>query len=80
MVRRVVMACDHTARPLKETLAQLCRDKGWQVEDIGTHSDASCDYPLIAVEAARRVVQLRDMVSGEQREVAWDQLAHQVQR
>jgi histidyl-tRNA synthetase len=25
-------------------------------------------------EAARRVVQLRDMVSGEQREVGWDEL------
>ncbi|MBO0683766.1 MAG: ATP phosphoribosyltransferase regulatory subunit, partial [Candidatus Dormibacteraeota bacterium] len=30
-------------------------------------------------EAARRVVQLRDMVSGEQREVGWDRLAHEVQ-
>jgi histidyl-tRNA synthetase len=28
-----------------------------------------------AEEAARRAVQLRDMQSGEQREVAWDQLA-----
>jgi len=55
MAKALVIGCDHTARPLKAVIAQLCRDKGWQVEDIGTHSDESCDYPLIAAEAAQLV-------------------------
>jgi histidyl-tRNA synthetase len=32
-----------------------------------------------AEEAARHVVQLRDMGTGEQREVAWDQIAQVLQ-
>ena len=53
--KTLVIGCDHTARDMKDALAQLCRDKGIAVKDIGAHSDESCDYPLVAAEAARIV-------------------------
>ncbi len=55
MSKQLVIGCDHSARALKAEIAQLCEGEGWQVNDIGTHTDASCDYPLIAEQAGRLV-------------------------
>ncbi len=52
---KVAVGSDHAGYPGKlhaiETLNQL----GCEVEDVGTHSLASCDYPDYAVEVAHRV-------------------------
>ena len=50
-----VIACDHAAFQLKEILKEYLIDTGIQVEDLGTHSEASVDYPDYAKEVAESV-------------------------
>ena len=41
----ILIASDHAGFDLKQHLADHLRAKGWQVEDLGTHSMDSVDYP-----------------------------------
>jgi len=41
----VIIGCDHAAYPLKETIRKFLVESGIEVEDAGTHSEASVDYP-----------------------------------
>jgi ribose 5-phosphate isomerase B len=43
--RRIIIGCDHAAFRLKETLKTAMEDQGIAVTDVGTHSEASMDYP-----------------------------------
>ena len=52
---RVALGADHGGYALKETLAAHLRDQGVAVDDCGTDSTESVDYPEIAHEVARRV-------------------------
>lgn len=52
---KIVLGCDHGAFHLKEKLKQHLTDKGFIVEDFGTHSTESCDYPDYAQKAAKAV-------------------------
>ena len=49
---KIVFGADHGGFELKETLKKHCLDSGYQIEDLGTHSTDSCDYPLIADKVA----------------------------
>lgn len=51
----VVLGSDHAGYVLKGQLAAHLEGLGHTVEDLGTHSQASCDYPAIAAAVARRV-------------------------
>lgn len=53
---KVAIGSDHGAVRLKEELKQLMEEMGVAYEDVGTHSEASVDYPDIAVEVAKRVI------------------------
>ena len=52
---KVAIGSDHGAVHLKEELKNLMEEMGIAYEDVGTHSEASVDYPDIAVEVAKRV-------------------------
>jgi ribose 5-phosphate isomerase B len=53
----VVFASDHAGYALKkELIAWLRSETGHTVSDVGTDSEASCDYPDYAVKAARAVL------------------------
>ena len=52
---KIAIACDHGGYELKETLKAHLAALGHQVEDFGTNSTDSCDYPDFAVPAAERV-------------------------
>ncbi len=41
----VIIGCDHAAYPLKETVREFLVAAGLAVEDAGTYSEASVDYP-----------------------------------
>lgn len=41
----VIIGCDHAAYPLKETVRKFLAESGIEVEDAGTYSEASVDYP-----------------------------------
>lgn len=45
---RIVVGSDHAGLVLKDHLAARLRDQGHQVEDVGTTTSASCDYPDLA--------------------------------
>ena len=51
----IVIASDHGGYAMKEELKAHLTEKGVEFEDIGTHSEASCDYPEFAAAAARGV-------------------------
>jgi len=43
--KTVYMASDHAGCRLKAILAKSLQDDGWTVTDLGTHTEAGCDYP-----------------------------------
>ena len=51
----VAIGADHGGFKLKERLAFRLREKGYAVEDCGTHSTESVDYPDFAVKVAELV-------------------------
>jgi ribose 5-phosphate isomerase B len=55
---RVVVGSDHAGFKLKEYLKDRLAAWGHTVEDVGTNSTDSCDYPEFGAKVARRVVEL----------------------
>jgi ribose 5-phosphate isomerase B len=53
---RIIIASDHGGLRLKTELVELLQKVGHTVEDIGTQSEASCDYPDFAHAVAKSVV------------------------
>ncbi len=55
-VRTVALGSDHGGFALKEMLKRyLSEELGYVVKDVGTATDASCDYPDYAVRVAEAV-------------------------
>ena len=52
---RVAIGTDHGGFELKARLIPLLQRLGCEVADLGTHSAAACDYPLIALKVAKAV-------------------------
>ena len=52
---KIAIACDHGALDLKNTVAAYLKEKGYGVQDFGTHTLDSCDYPDFAAPAAKAV-------------------------
>jgi ribose 5-phosphate isomerase B len=55
---KVVVGSDHAGFRLKEHLKERLTAWGHDVEDVGTHSTDSCDYPLFGTAVGQRVVEL----------------------
>jgi ribose 5-phosphate isomerase B len=53
---RIAIGSDHAGYQLKEQLAEHLREEGHEVEDLGTHSEESVDYPEYGALVARAVV------------------------
>ena len=51
----IALGADHGGVRPKATLKAFLEEQGWRVEDCGTHSADSVDYPDFAHEVARRV-------------------------
>jgi ribose 5-phosphate isomerase B len=52
---KIVAGADHAGYELKDVLVKLLREQGHEVEDIGTSSAASVDYPDYGHRVAERV-------------------------
>lgn len=52
---RIAIGSDHAGYALKEHLVGVLHDLGHDVDDKGTHSEASVDYPPIMAAVARAV-------------------------
>ncbi len=55
MAERIPIASDHAGFALKERLVRVLDELGFAVEDLGTSSPASTDYPDYAHPVAERV-------------------------
>jgi ribose 5-phosphate isomerase B len=53
---RIAIGADHAGFVLKQYLVDMLRNLGHAVDDRGTHSDASVDYPAVCAEVGREVV------------------------
>jgi ribose 5-phosphate isomerase B len=53
---RIALGNDHGGFAYKETLKPFIAELGWQILDVGTDSEQSCDYPDFAYAVARAVV------------------------
>ncbi len=51
MKEKIVMACDHAGYELKEKVKAYLLQQGYEVQDCGTYSTDSCDYPDYAHQA-----------------------------
>jgi RpiB/LacA/LacB family sugar-phosphate isomerase len=55
MGRRIVVSADHGGYELKEKIKKMLGKARYSVEDVGTHSAESCDYPRYGYMAAKKV-------------------------
>ena len=51
----LAIGSDHAGFEMKESLKSMLTELGYEVEDMGTHDKASCDYPDFAVAVAQAV-------------------------
>ena len=52
---RVAIGCDHGGIVLKSAVIETLQEYGAEVEDFGTYSEASVDYPDYALKVAEAV-------------------------
>lgn len=52
---KIILGSDHGGYELKETLKKFLIDEGYEVEDVGTFSTESVDYPDFAHQVAQKV-------------------------
>ena len=52
---KIAIGCDHGGYDLKEHIVKVLQDRGHEVQDCGTYSKESCDYPIFGEAAARAV-------------------------
>ena len=54
---KIIIGSDHGGYSLKEKIKEVFSKCGYEFEDVGTFSEASCDYPLYAEKVAKKVVE-----------------------
>ena len=54
---KIALGTDHAGYEYKERIKQYLTEDGHEVEDFGTHSAESCDYPDFIYPAAHAVAQ-----------------------
>ena len=59
---KIYAGSDHAGLTLKNILIAHLEKKGYQVEDLGTYTSDSCDYPDYAHKVAEKVLEDREKV------------------
>lgn len=52
---KIAVCCDHGGYKLKESIKNWLLAEGHEVNDFGTNSEESCDYPDFALKASKSV-------------------------
>jgi len=52
---KIALGADHGGLELKETIKQVLIKKGYEVEDFGTYTNDSCDYPIYGQKVGEAV-------------------------
>ncbi|WP_251861567.1 ribose 5-phosphate isomerase B [Clostridium sp. Marseille-Q2269] len=53
---KIALGSDHAGLPLKNEIIKHLEGKGIQIQDFGTYTEESCDYPDYAKKVAEKVV------------------------
>jgi ribose 5-phosphate isomerase B len=53
--KKVAIGSDHTGFAVKQIVITFLKDEGYEVTDVGTHSEDSCDYPDFAIKVGELV-------------------------
>lgn len=56
MSKKIAIGSDHGGIILKGKIVEFLEAKGYAVEDVGTNSTDSCDYPVFAKAVGNKVV------------------------
>ncbi len=59
---RIAMGADHAGFHVKETIKKYLEDSGYTVDDVGTWSEESVDYPDYAKAVAEKVAGGQDQI------------------
>ena len=54
-MKKIVIGCDHAALELKSKVISHLNSRGFEVCDIGTYTNASCNYPDYASAACAKL-------------------------
>ncbi len=57
MQKDIIIGSDHAGYDLKGKIIQYIESKGLDIQDAGTYSKDSCDYPVIAKNVANKIAQ-----------------------
>lgn len=52
---KIALGSDHAGLPLKKEVIKHLEDKGIEIQDFGTITEDSCDYPDYAIQVAEEV-------------------------
>lgn len=53
--KRIIIGCDHGGLNLKNKVIEHLKEIGYEVEDVGTYTPESVDYPIYAKKVAHAV-------------------------
>ena len=53
---KVAIGCDHGALAMKESVKKVLAELGAEIDDIGTYTEDSVDYPDIAEKVCEKVI------------------------
>lgn len=54
---KIAIASDHGGFELKNKIYSYLKEKGYDIEDLGTYSNESCDYPNYAKKVVTKVLE-----------------------
>lgn len=54
-MKTILIASDHAGFALKEKSKSYLKNRGFKIEDLGTHSKEHCDYPNFAFLLAQKI-------------------------
>ena len=54
-MKKLILGCDHAAVELKGIVREHLIARGFDVEDVGTHTSDSCNYPDIAHKLCSKI-------------------------
>ena len=55
-VKKIVVGSDHGGFNYKAKIIEYLKENNYEYIDVGTYSEDSCDYPIIARKAAEKIV------------------------
>ncbi len=55
-MKKILLGSDHGGLELKNKISSYLAEKGYLVEDVGTKTSESCDYPVYAKKLCRKLL------------------------